>query len=484
MNYKKLILLLFFCFFSKGCSPKSIDYNVNVIKKIPNYWITKTKIQDDNSVDWWMMFNDSLLNNYYLQFINENPDFQSIVDQLDISNQFSNIKGSIIYPSLSINNNANYSERNLTSFGFSDAILGDDQENSNNDNGVFTFESGSYGLNLALQWELDLWGKLINAKKAAINQKIATQYDLKYLEFSLKTQFVKFFYQTVEAYKQYELALQSSESLMNIRNLVEERYRQGLRTSIDLRLAESTYSSSKIILENRKIRYKGLVRNLEILLGEYPAGELLISSSLPNKLPAIPIGLPVDLIERRPDIQSEIKKIEVAGYELAQSKRDRLPSIFLTASGGTSTDELKEILNGDYSVWNLASNITAPIFQGGRIKSNIKINQSNLEIAKNRYIKKILTAFSEVEALLFNENSLNIQFAEIVNNEEQTLATYELSIERYESGISDLITVLNLQQQWINSKSNQINIEYQKIHNRLNLLLALGGDFNFEKVRK
>ena len=145
MNYKKLILLLFFCFFSKGCSPKSIDYNVNVIKKIPNYWITKTKIQDDNSVDWWMMFNDSLLNNYYLQFINENPDFQSIVDQLDISNQFSNIKGSIIYPSLSISNNANYSERNLTSFGFSDAILGDDQENSNNDNGVFTFESGSYG---------------------------------------------------------------------------------------------------------------------------------------------------------------------------------------------------------------------------------------------------------------------------------------------------------------------------------------------------
>ena len=69
---------------------------------------------------------------------------------------------------------------------------------------------------------------------------------------------------------------------------------------------------------------------------------------------------------------------------------------------------------------------------------------------------------------------------EIINNEEHALATYELVINRYESGVSDLITVLNLQQQWINSKSKKINIEYQKINNRLNLLLALGGDFNSE----
>ena len=111
---------------------------------------------------------------------------------------------------------------------------------------------------------------------------------------------------------------------------------------------------------------------------------------------------------------------------------------------------------------------------------NIKINQNALDIAKSRYIKKMLMAFSEVETLLFNESSLKIQYNEIINNEEQTLATYELAIDRYESGVSDLITVLNLQQQWINSKSKKINIEYQKINNRLNLLLALGGDFNSE----
>ena len=89
-------------------------------------------------------------------------------------------------------------------------------------------------------------------------------------------------------------------------------------------------------------------------------------------------------------------------------------------------------------------------------------------------------AFSEVETLLFNEKSLQIQYNEIIKNEEQTLATYELAIDRYESGISDLITVLNLQQQWISSNSKKINIEYQQVNTRLDLQLALGGDFNNE----
>ena len=473
----KFIHFISFIFLVFSCSTNPQNYNINVIDEIPNKW--NAEIQFTNLLDdhWWKMFNDTLLNNYYEQFINKNPDFNSISNQLNISNQLSNIQGSIIYPGLLASSNANYSERNLTSFGFSDVILEDDQQKPN---GVVTFESGSYGLSLALQWEVDLWGKLLNARKAAISQNFATQYDLKYLEFSLKIQFIKIFYKTVEAYQQYELALKSSESLMNIRNLVEERYRQGLRTSIDLRLAESSYSSSKIILENREVQYKSLLRNIEILIGQYPSGKLLIPSYIPRSLPGIPVGLPVDLIERRPDIQSEIKKLESSGYKLAQSKRDRLPSISLTASGGTSTDKLKEILNGDYSVWNLASNITAPIFQGGKIKSNIEINKNNLDIAKSRYVKKVLLAFSEVETLLFNEKSLLIQYNEIIKNEEQTLATYELAIDRYESGVSDLITVLNLQQQWISSNSKKINIEYQQVNTRLDLLLALGGDFNNE----
>ena len=192
-----------------------------------------------------------------------------------------------------------------------------------------------------------MWGKLLNAKKAAMSENLATIYDLGYFKFSLKTQFIKNYYQSVQAKKEYELAIEYFESSEKIRNLVKERYEKGLRSSIDLRLVESSLSRSKILLENKKIEFKSKIRSLELLLGKYPTGSITISDSFPTTLPSIPIGLPVDLIERRPDVQAELKKLESKGYSLAQSKRDRLPSIFLTSSAGTSTNELKNILNGD-----------------------------------------------------------------------------------------------------------------------------------------
>ena len=453
-----------------NCSSKTSLNNIQTINDIPGNWISPYLSEDISDLDWWGMFNDTKLNEVYTIFINENHDLNLIDKQLKISDQIEKIESSGSYPNISFSNNVNGSKNNPSSFGLSDDAFGGG-----------SFESINYKLNLAVQWEIDLWGKLLNAKKAAMSENLATIYDLGYFKFSLKTKFVKNYYQSVQAKKEYELAIEYFESSEKIRNLVKERYEKGLRSSIDLRLAESSLSRSKILLENKKIEFKSKIRSLELLLGKYPTGSITISDSFPTTLPSIPIGLPVDLIERRPDVKAELKKLESKGYSLAQSKRDRLPSIFLTSSAGTSTNELKNILNGDFSVWNIVSNISTPIFQAGRIKSNIKIKQNEYEIAKLNYVKKVLVAFSEVENLLFIENSLKIQNQEIINNVKQTFAAYKLALNRYESGISDIITVINLQQQWINAKTEKIKIENLKINVRLNLLLALGGDFYNDK---
>tara|TARA_Y100001980_G_C14540396_1_gene318098 strand:+ start:682 stop:2094 length:1413 start_codon:yes stop_codon:yes gene_type:complete len=453
-----------------NCSPKISLNNNQTVNDIPGNWISPYLSEEISDLSWWGMFNDTTLNEMYTIFINKNHDLNLINKQLNISDQIEKIESSGSYPTVIFSNDVNASKNNPSSFGLSDDAFGGG-----------SFESINYKLNLAVQWEVDLWGKLLNAKKAAKSKNLASIYDLKYFKFSLKTQFVKNYYQSVQSKKEYELALEYYKSSEKIRNLVKERYEKGLRSSIDLRLAESSLSRSKILLENKKIEFKSKIRSLELLLGKYPKGSIIISNSYPTNLPLIPIGLPVDLIERRPDVQAELKKLESKGFSLAQSKRDRLPSIFLTSSSGTSSNELKNILSGDYSVWNIVSNISTPIFQAGRIKSNIRIKQNEYEIAKVNYIKKVLVAFSEVENLLFIENSLKIQSQEIMNNVEQTFAAYKLAVNRYESGISDILTVINLQQQWINAKTEKIKIENLKINVRLNLLLALGGDFYNEK---
>ena len=271
------------------------------------------------------------------------------------------------------------------------------------------------------------------------------------------------------------------EALDRIKNIVLSRYDTGLSSSLDLRLAESSLAISRVQEENRLIQKSNSVRNLEILMGKYPSASLIVSKTFPEQYPKIPAELPVNLIERRPDIQAAINDVEASGYRLAQSKRELLPAISLTTSAGTSSQDLKDILNGDYSIWNLATNVTAPLFQGGRLRANVAMNKDQVSLAKINAMKKLLQAFSEVEQSLANENSIERQYIAVLEAEEQSEAAYNLAVGRYEKGISDLITVLNSQQQLFSIKSQKYSLQNQRILARVNLFLALGGDFDVSK---
>ena len=141
----------------------------------------------------------------------------------------------------------------------------------------------------------------------------------------------------------------------------------------------------------------------------------------------------------------------------------------------SSSEELKDVLNGDYGVWSRILNISAPIFQGGRLDANVKLNQSQLTQSEINLVNKSLMAFMEVEQLLNSENSIETQLKLLNIAVSQSKAAYDLSKARYESGLIDFITVLNSQNQWFNSQSQYFSLERTKIDNRLQLILALGG---------
>ena len=250
-----------------------------------------------------------------------------------------------------------------------------------------------------------------------------------------------------------------------------------MTSSLDLRLAESALANSELQKINRSIQSVNLLRNLETLLGKYPSSSLKISTALPLTIPAVPAGIPSELIERRPDVQAAINKIEAASYEHVQSKRNLFPSFSLTARGGTSASDLNDILNGDYSVWNFGANITAPLFQSGRLRNNVKLKDSQLTISEIEAAKIMVRAFSEVEQALYIQNAIRDQLRAVSTAEQQAQAAYLLAFDRYQKGLVDLITVLNSQNQWRNTQSLQISFQKNQISSYINLLLALGGNF-------
>ena len=157
-----------------------------------------------------------------------------------------------------------------------------------------------------------------------------------------------------------------------------------------------------------------------------------------------------------------------------------LPGITLNGSVGTSTQEIEKIFDKDHGVWNLGVNVAAPLFNGGRLRSISKIQESNYETAKQELVKGILNAFSEIEQLLEQNQSLSIQNNALEVALKQSKDAYELSKERYDKGVTTLESVLNSQRQYNSIQSQYLTIRKYSIENRLSLILAMGGDFEFD----
>ncbi len=474
----KNILILFVILLS-SCADTITTKNLSVTDTIPYVW--KHSIPESSEVTgkWWEAFQDTILNKVFTEFNSNSPDLKSITSRIEMARQVYKINIAPRLPVASLGLSGSSREQNLTAFGLSEDFFGGGQngdQSGGSGNGVTSFSSNSFGLNLSMQWEIDIWRKIFNQSKAARKDYESISHDLSYLSFSMQVQLAKLFYSASEAYNQYDLAIETLENITELADMVSARYEKGLRSSLDVRLTQSSVSSSKALLENRRQAYIALVRRLEAMLGKYPDGSYLISNDLPSTLPDIPASMPADILNRRPDIRSALAKAQAASYRSAESISAFFPGVTLTSSVGTSSSELKDILNEDYQIWSQGLNIGLPIFQGGRLVANKKMRQEAQNVAEQNLIKTIINAFSEVEQTLFSEHSNKVLLESYADAAEQAEAAYKLSRERYDSGLVDLIAVLDSQQRWFQARSQVLLAKKTKIDTRLNLILAFGGD--------
>lgn len=478
MKYIFFLLTTNLILFSCGASKKDSLALVDV--SIPNNWEYEIPDSYNYTGEWWTAFNDTTLEKFILEVRLGSPDLQSILHKQKMALQTARLNGASIFPNIGSSLVSNKSIQNLVNFGFAESFLNSGQSDSSaidpSTNEVLTFDSETYGLNLSFQWEVDVWGRALNGRKAAARDYDATNYELSYLGFSTIIRAVQTYFEGLEAIGQLEIAEDSYSSLVEIRNMVEKRYGQGLKSSLDLRISETYLATSKVQIEMRKVQLSRINRLLNTYQGKYPSSVFNYTYFIPNIIPPIPKDLPADIIHRRPDVRASIAKVEAADMRVAQSKRNLLPGLFINASGGTSASDFEEIFNSDYGVGNMGLSVTSPIFNQGRLRSNMKLNQAFKEDAVQALKLKLLTAFSEIEQLLYLDNSFITQLEALAIAEKQALETYQLSKERYDKGLTPLEIVLNSQKQYNDSRSQHLTLKRQKLNNYLSLILALGGD--------
>jgi NodT family efflux transporter outer membrane factor (OMF) lipoprotein len=197
----------------------------------------------------------------------------------------------------------------------------------------------------------------------------------------------------------------------------------------------------------------------------------------PDAFPEIPAGLPADLVSRRPDLAAAERRLAAAGLRLESSKASLYPRISLTASGGTASEAIGDLLDGDFRVWALIGNLTQPIFEGGRLLADVDRNEAAREEAIYNYAGAVLNAFAEVESVLAAEEYLTEQERALAVAAEQAEAASRLAVDRYRAGLDEYIPVLESQRRTLTNQSTLLETQRIRLENRVDLYLALGGGF-------
>jgi NodT family efflux transporter outer membrane factor (OMF) lipoprotein len=345
-----------------------------------------------------------------------------------------------------------------------------------NSTGGVIFEN--YDLALNLSWEIDLWGRLRDLSSAALARIESNRAELQATRLSLAAQVAKAWFNLIEARTLVTEAEQTARAYRENLRTLESRFSRGLSQGLELRQIRSIAASAEADVGTRTRALDSATRSLEVLIGRYPGAELASDpATLPPLPEAIPTGLPADLIQRRPDLIAAERRLAAADRDLRARQKDLLPRISLTGSGGTASQEFKDLLDSDFSVWTLAGNLGQPIFQGGRIRASIDRSASIRDQARATYRNTALRAFLEVENALTAETYLKNEYEALHAAAEEANAAEALAWDRYRNGTGGFLNVLDTQRTAATARSRLISIQNALLQNRVDLYLALGGPF-------
>ena len=339
-----------------------------------------------------------------------------------------------------------------------------------------TFEGVTYDGNLNISWEIDIWQRLTAQKKASAKTSLATAADYEAARLSLVAAVARAWFNLNSLKLQVDIAEERLTTLKESLEIVEEQYLNGSQSALNVYLNRTDFIAQQATILELKESLYSAIRSFKVLLGEYPNLAIDFNAELPAIDNAVPAGLPADLVMRRPDVLADFYAWQSSAYDTAAAKRARYPAFSLTASYGASSDSLSTLDEASLLL-NLLNNLTLPIFRGGQIKAQIKASEFLENASFKTYLATLLTSFNEVETALSTELSLKKRLTLLISAESLAEAGYNLALEQYTSGISLYDSVLEARQRWFNAQTNVIDLRNAVLQNRIDLNLALGGDF-------
>lgn len=342
----------------------------------------------------------------------------------------------------------------------------------------WNFET-DYGLSLDVVWEADVWARLRDRTQASAAEAQAAEADFAAARLSLAANAARAWCNLLEASQQVTLAEQSVGTFRKGLQTVDSNYNKGVPnvTALDVRLARTSLASGESNLQSRLRARDAARRNLEALLGRYPAGVLDAGGKFPALRREVPVGLPGSLLLRRPDIQAAERRVAAAYSAEAAARKALLPSIRLTGGLRTASGELSSLLDERKLIASLVQSLAQPVYAGGALKAAVILSEEQRREVAARYAATALDAFREVETALAAERYIAGQIAAQEVFVKESAEAERLAMSQYERGLTDILRVLESQRRAFDSRSGLLRAQNQLLQARIDLCLALGGGF-------
>ncbi|MEG1935394.1 MAG: TolC family protein, partial [Rikenellaceae bacterium] len=339
-------------------------------------------------------------------------------------------------------------------------------------------EKWSYAVTPTISWDIDIFGKLRNLSRAAMNNYLASTWGARAVELSLTAEVATTYFALLAYSKNYHIALQTFILRDQSLTMIDSMYHYGAVSLVDLEQARSSTQQAEAATYNYKNAVIKTSISLNTLLGrnhrEIEIGDIYkITHNI-----EIPTGMPSQLLERRPDIMQSFYNYNSAISQMKAAKAARFPSLALNGSGGLISDFATSLASGKPLAWSATISLLQPILNWRTNLNNMSIAKDEMKSALLGYEQSVINAVGEVEkALSAIENGkkeLNIS-SRIVNS---TTISQNLTRELYAKGMSAYLDVLDADRSLLTSQTDYITTLENLLNSYVLLFKALGGRFN------
>lgn len=325
-------------------------------------------------------------------------------------------------------------------------------------------------------WEIDFWGKLRHAKKAAYAEILASEEGYKTVITTLISDVASYYFQMRDLDNRLRIAHKAFVSRTEYFNLVNARFKGGDVSELDMLQADQQLAIAKATISSVTRQLNSVERSLNILLGQTPQA---LKRGLENVdqqiVPVIPAGLPSSLLEQRPDVKQAEYYLMAETERIGVAQAMRFPSVSLTGLLGVASVDLSNLLTNDAILGSASAGILGPIFAFGANKRRVELQKYQAEIAANNYLNTYIAALGEVEGALVSVQTFASEFEARQHLAESAGKSLMLSQERYKSGYTDYLEVLIAENAMLDSELQASATKAQQLASYIYLYRALGG---------